>query len=289
MEDQNAWKEIVSEVAHDLKTPITAARGFIDLMLTCGDALSPRQERYATIALSALDHMEQVVARLLEAAWIEEGRPLVLQPCDLAMIIRRAVSATTGFAERHQVSLIVELAPDLGSINADERRLGQIILNLLSNAVKYNRAGGHVWVTASRAAKSVEIVVSDDGRGIAPDDLPRIFDRFFRADGGGEKVEGTGLGLAIVKALVEKHGGNVHVASVVDAGSTFTLNFPCAIRLGDREEAARERVSTADEGTDSIDFVPSESSEELDSVDDNLQEPQQILQDEDDLDVAQQE
>ena len=294
MDERAAWIEIVSEVAHDLKTPITSARGFVELIAHCGDPLTARQQRYATVALEALEQMEHLVARLLEAAWIEEGRPLKPRDCDLEGLILGAVVATAAFAERSRVVLHVEIDTRLGRIQADERRLEQVILNLLSNAVKYNHPGGSVWLTASGAREDVEITVRDDGRGIPADDLPHIFERFYRANvPGSEKVEGTGLGLAIVKALVERHGGQVSVESAVGLGSSFTIVLPRIVRVpgsGESGEAEREPVSPAIEGAESVDAAPvNNANEVLDPVDDNVQEPPQKLQDSDDRDVAQRE
>lgn len=284
MENQNAWRELVSEVAHDLKTPITSARGFVELMKACGDPLSERQERYASVALEALEQMEQLVARLLEASWIEEGRPLRPAPLDLDRLILHSVEATRAYAERHQVALEVDLDTALGSINADERRLEQAILNLLSNAVKYNKPQGHVWVTACGTAREVVLTVRDDGRGIAPVDLPYIFDRFYRAPGA--KVEGTGLGLSIVKTLVDLHGGQVNVESEVGVGTTFTITLPRAGHSPAHHDSERELISTADEGAESLDTTQAENADELlDSVDDNLQEPPQMFNDTDDTDA----
>lgn len=292
MDERAAWVEIVSEVAHDLKTPLTSARGFVELIVACGDPLTARQQRYADVALEALEHMEHLVARLLEASWIEEGRPLKLCACNLEALILGAVVAMRGAAERSHVTLHVELDTRLGSIQGDERRLEQVVHNLLSNAIKYNHAGGNVWLTASGARDAVEITVRDDGRGIGADDLPHIFERFYRAStASSEKVEGTGLGLAIVKALVEKHGGQVTVESTPGAGTSFVVTLPrtLPVPLHAASEADREPVSPAVAGAESVDTLQADDAREvLDAVDDNLQEPPQLPEDEDDHSVAQQ-
>jgi anti-sigma regulatory factor (Ser/Thr protein kinase) len=165
--------------------------------------------------------------------------------------------------------------------------LEQAILNLLSNAVKYNQPQGHVWVTARGTAGEVIVTVRDDGRGIAPGDLPYIFDRFYRVPG--TKVEGTGLGLAIVRTLVELHGGQITVESAPGVGSAFTVTLPRGGHPPQHADGARELVSTADEGAENADITQAENADEvLDSVDDNLQEPPQMFDDADAPDAARQ-
>jgi two-component system sensor histidine kinase ResE len=272
------WIDIVSEVAHDLKTPITSARGFIELMLDSGDPVTERQQRYAGVALEALDHMQQLVQRLLEIAWIEEDRPLVNKPCDLCVVIERSVDSLSEYATRQHVAVNVEINAEVGVILADERRLEQVLLNLVGNAIKYNQPDGQVWVQATGTEQGVEVLVRDSGRGIHPEDLPYIFERFYRGNieqdaKNGVKIEGTGLGLAIVKELIEKHGGHIGVESVVGEGSTFVFTLPRA-RLSEGHQSKGEQISTVIAEAESTDTVyDTNDNEELDSVDDNMQEP----------------
>lgn len=274
------WVDIVSEVAHDLKTPISSARGFIELILDSGDPVTERQQRYGGIALDALDHMQQLVQRLLEIAWIEEDRPLVNKPCDLCIVIERSVDSLSEYAARQRVAVTVEMDAEVGVIHADERRLEQVLLNLVGNAIKYNQPEGQVWVQATGTDEGVQVTVRDSGRGINPEDLPYIFERFYRGNieqdaRSGVKIEGTGLGLAIAKELIEKHGGRIGVESVPGEGSTFMFVLPRA-RLSEGQEAKGEVITTVIDEAESIDAVyEPDSSEELDAVDDNMQEPPQ--------------
>jgi len=129
-------------------------------------------------------------------------------------------------ASRHGITLNLELDPDLDVIEADERKVKQVVFNLLSNAVKFTPDGGHVAVMARRTDDELQIAVSDTGVGIAPEDQARIFEEFRQVGQGSAKAEGTGLGLALTRRLVELHGGRLWVESEPGVGSTFTLTLP---------------------------------------------------------------
>ncbi len=288
MNEQASWVDIVAEVVHDLKTPLTSAKGFLDLLQNCGDPLTTRQEHFANRTQEALERMEVLVGHLLEIAWIDAERPLEPKACELDGLIERAVRSLSQLAERKTVTFHTEVDPQIGSVEADERRLEQILLNLMSNAIKYNRPQGDVWVKAVGRADSVEVAVRDSGRGISPEALPHVFDRFFREQHGGQRVEGTGLGLTIVKALIEKHGGRIWVESTLGEGSTFTFMLPRVPRLNEGRDAAREIINEMGEQPEHMDFESEDSNETIDSVDDNLQEPPQMSIDMDINDVAEQ-
>ncbi len=282
------WVDVVSIIAHDLKTPITSARGYIELIKYSGE-LNERQVYFNERALVALQQMEQLVARLLELAWIDADRPLQTGVCDLVVVIHNAVSLLQEFAERRHVTVHIEIDPDLGMIQAEENRLSQVMLNLLSNAIKYNREDGEMWVTAKGTPDAVEVKVRDSGLGISPVDQRHIFERFYRAraESENDKIEGTGLGLSIVKSLVEKHGGQVWVESELGVGSTFAFVLPREPQLNEGQETSREPINGLIENAESFDFVREvNSNEELDAVDDNLQEPPQVYVDRDENGAA---
>lgn len=287
MDKPDSWIEIVAEVAHELKTPMTSAAGFIDLIVNCGDPLTARQERFASMALTALEHMETLVLQLLDLAWVHDERVIDPHLCDLCVVIERAVARIMPLAERQQVTIHTDFDPDVGLIESDERVLEQVLLNLLSNAVKYNHPDGAVWVRATAMAESVEVSVRDDGRGISAEALPHVFDRFFR-ETKDKRIEGTGLGLTIVKSLVEKHGGHIWVDSEPSEGATFTFVLPRVLRQIEGQIAAREASTEPVEPAESRDDWHEGSNEELDSVDDNLQEPPSARLEHDEDDLAEQ-
>jgi signal transduction histidine kinase len=290
MQEPNSWVEIVSVIAHDLKTPITSVKGFIELMKHSGP-LNERQEHFSERALSALKQMESLVQRLLELAWIDADRPLEPQLCDLTSVIENAVAMLRDYADRRQIVLSVAIDPDLGTVQADERRLDQVMLNLLSNAIKYNRKGGEVSVAARSLDENVQVSVRDTGVGISENDQQYIFERFFRSrTPHEEKIEGTGLGLSIVKAVIEKHGGQVWVESREGVGSIFTFTLPRVMRLSEGEDITEEAISPRIDSAEGMDLAHSESlNEVIDAVDDNIQEPPQTYLDRDDADVARKE
>ena len=148
---------------------------------------------------------------------------------DLPLAIDNARTFVRERATKHGITLDVAVDERLGDFVGDERKIKQILLNLLSNAVKFTPEGGRIKIDARQVDGSVEISVSDTGIGIAPDDLPKIFEEFRQVGSDyAHKVEGTGLGLTLAKRFVELHGGKIWVTSEKDAGSTFTFTLPIA-------------------------------------------------------------
>ncbi len=291
MDDNHSWVQMVGEAAHQLKTPLTSAKGFLDLLHHTGDPLTPQQALMTARAEEALERMEQLVADMLDMARIQSDHPLELETCDLEALINKAVAAMTDAAERQHVSLTANVEAGLGSVQAETHGLEQVLLNLISNAIKYNRPGGSVTVSTIGTAEMVEVRVRDTGMGIPPEDQAHIFEPFFRSSvhKGGKKVEGTGLGLSIVKGLIEKHGGRVWVESTPGEGSTFGFTLPRQFRQNEGSEGEREALTAPVEEAESSDFVrETNSNEVLDAVDDNLQEPPQLYVDQDEPDVAEQ-
>ncbi len=223
---QETWTEVVSVIAHDLKTPITSVKGYLELIQRVGP-LNERQEQFSQRALNSLKQMEHLVTLLLELSWIDADRPLQCDDCDLAVLLQECAVTLEDMAVRREVIIHLEVDPAMGIIHAESRRLEQAILNLMSNAIKYNRQGGAVWVSAINTPGGVYVSVRDTGLGIRLEDQPYIFDRFFRSSvHEGQRIEGTGLGLSIVKAVIEKHGGSITMESFVGEGSTFRFLLP---------------------------------------------------------------
>lgn len=152
---------------------------------------------------------------------------LELSEFDLPAALKNVVTLIKERAQRHGITVSVDLASGLGSIRADERKLKQIMLNLLSNAVKFTPDGGAITVVAKQVGQMFEIAVADTGAGIAPEDLPTVFEEFKQVGSdSARKAEGTGLGLPLAKKFVELHGGEIRVESKPGAGSTFTVVLP---------------------------------------------------------------
>lgn len=270
------WAELLDIVAHDLKTPITAVKGYIELIEQAG-ALNERQQMFAERAFSGLRRMEQLVTMLLDVTWIDTEKPLDWRTCDLRAMIDESVLLVESLATPRGISITVDAEPSLGTILGDARRLSQVFNNLLSNAIKYNHDNGLIEISAGGDSEWAYIRVRDTGIGIAPDEHAQVFDRFFRARTG-RLIEGTGLGLAIVKEVVERHGGSVRLESAPDVGSTFTVILP---RRPDVIEGAHNTDDAAPhlphDHTESRDHHRETTASEIgDAVEDDLQESENM-------------
>jgi len=224
-----ARRDFVANISHELRTPLTSIRLVLDDLL--GDAA--RDPSHVTAQLRKMqvevETLQQMAQELLDLAQIESGRiPVRLVPTPVGRLVDETVErfATQAARKRQTVSVAVE--PDLVAL-ADAELVGRALGNLLHNAIKFTPPDGQIWVRARPLEGDVVIEVSDTGPGIPPDDLPRVFERFFRSDrsrSGG----GTGLGLAIAKHVVEAHGRRIWAdnAPLPDHGATFRFTLPAA-------------------------------------------------------------
>ena len=223
-------REFVADVSHELRTPLTSIKAFVETLLGGGLEDTGNNRRFLEIIEKHAGRMEAILDDLADLSLIETGAT-VLEPSrlDLQTMVRDLMESLRPQADARSVSLASEVPHGL-SLEADRRRLEQILVNLVDNAIKFNRPGGRVTVRARAlggAPPSVLIEVEDTGIGIPPDALDRIFRRFFRVDrASSREMGGTGLGLAIVKHLMRLHGGAVRVESRQGEGSRFILEFP---------------------------------------------------------------
>jgi signal transduction histidine kinase len=222
--------EFVAVVAHDLRTPLTSIRGYVDMLLA-GDAgaLTDSQAQFLGVVDRNAGRLQRLSGDLLLLARSEAGElALDLRPTDVAAVVREAAEAARPAAEAKGIALEVAVA-DVPPVRADRERLGQMLDNLVSNAVKFTPAGGSVALLlgARLDADAVTIDVADTGAGIPADELALLFTRFFRARTATEAgVPGTGLGLAIAKTIVEGHGGTIAVESAEGEGACFRVTLP---------------------------------------------------------------
>jgi signal transduction histidine kinase len=221
--------EFLANMSHELRTPLNAVIGFSDVLLehTFGD-LNDKQEQYIGIIQSSGRHLLSLINDILDLSKIEAGRmELELSQFDVEMAVDNTVTLVRDRAARHDLTLAVEVEPELPPMVGDERKIKQILLNLLSNAVKFTPDGGRIDVRARRVDGAVEIAVSDTGIGIAPEDQGAIFEEFRQVGTDVvRKREGTGLGLALTRRFIELHGGTIGVESEPGKGSTFTFTLP---------------------------------------------------------------
>jgi NtrC-family two-component system sensor histidine kinase KinB len=221
--------DLVATVSHELKTPLTSLRLALHLLLE--EAVGPLTAKQTELLVDARDNAERLLAminNLLDLARLERGRERVeLRPEAPGDLLEAVASAVRPRAEDHGLTLAVEVAPDLPPVQADAQRLGHALNNLLDNAVAHTDRGGRITLSAARTAGGVLLSVSDTGRGIPPEFLDRVFDRFFRVPGQSEGT-GTGLGLTIVHEIVVAHGGSITCESAVGKGTTFRIVLPIA-------------------------------------------------------------
>lgn len=221
--------EFLSIVSHELRTPLSASYGALKLLQ--GGVFASKPERNQELIEIAIRNMERLIGLtndILDVTRLEMGRLVIeSRPLEVLSILRSAVEAMQLQAERAGVTLHCQ-APSL-QVQADSQRMAQVLGNLLTNAVKFSPAGGHIWLEAEPSGQSVRFSVRDEGRGIPPDKLELIFERFQQVDASDSREKGgTGLGLAICRSIVERHGGKIWAESTPGQGSTFYFTLPAA-------------------------------------------------------------
>jgi two-component system sensor histidine kinase BaeS len=221
-------QQLVADVAHELRTPLANIRGYLEAI---EDGIVSADEATLRILREEAAQLNALVDDLQELAQAEAGElrlaRVAVPPREL---IERAAEAARPRAVERAVALVGEAAPELPLVAVDLQRIGQVLQNLLTNALRHTPAGGQVTVSATSAPGGrVALAVADTGSGIAPEDLPRIFERFYRADSSRSRATGgSGLGLTIARRLVEAHGGSIEVESALGVGSRFTVLLPVA-------------------------------------------------------------
>ncbi len=226
---ETARRDFVANISHELRTPLASIKALVET-LDSGAIEEAGEARYFLGLMNEeVDHLTQLVRELLELSRIESGQvQLVCEPIAPSDLIAPALKRLGAQAERSSLQLLSEPSDELPPVLADPDRIGQVLLNLLHNAIKFTSPGGRIVVSAVRQGEMVAFQVRDSGIGIEPDDLPRIFERFYKADKARSGV-GTGLGLAIAKHLINAHGGALSAQNNTDSpGATLTFTLPLA-------------------------------------------------------------
>jgi signal transduction histidine kinase len=228
---EQARRDLVAAVSHDLRTPLASTRALIEA-LADGVAADPQTEsRYLTSASRELEHLSRLVDDLFELARIDAGMlQLTLEEASLHDLISDTISSFQPQAEQQGVRLEGEIVGDVDPVLANPPRLQRVLHNLVSNALRHTPADGSVILRATREGEEARVEVSDTGEGIAAEDLPRVFERSFRSEQSRTRAEtdeapGAGLGLAIARGLVEAHGGTMAVESDPGHGSRFRFTL----------------------------------------------------------------
>ena len=222
-------RDFVANVSHELKTPLTSITGYVETLLR-GQAAEPDRQRFLEVVLANARRMQRLVDDLLDLARLESGawKPR-REPVDAQLVAEDAWAPYAARAADHGIRFQVSAAAPAPHVLADSGALRQVLANLFDNALRYTRDGGAITVLVRAAGPDTEVAVSDTGSGIPAEHLPRIFERFYRADPGRSRADGgTGLGLSIVKQLVEGHGGRVDAESVLGQGTTIRVRIPNA-------------------------------------------------------------
>jgi two-component system phosphate regulon sensor histidine kinase PhoR len=225
---QTVRQDFVSNVSHELRTPLASLKALVETLQEGALEDPPAARRFLERMEIEIDTLTQMVRELLELSRIESGRvPLKLRPIPPIELLTLPFERMRVQAERAGISMTLDCPPDLPHVLADGERMEQVLVNLLHNAIKFTPPGGSIQVSAILGNGQVIFLVRDTGIGIAANDLPRIFERFFKADrarSGG----GTGLGLSIARHIIEAHGEKIWVESTQGQGSTFFFTLPLA-------------------------------------------------------------
>jgi GAF domain-containing protein/DNA-binding response OmpR family regulator len=249
--------EFLANMSHELRTPLNAVIGFSEVLLErmVGD-VNERQEEYLQDILASGRHLLALINDILDLSKVEAGHmELEVSTVDLPQVLASGLTMVRERASRHSITLTQSIASEVGLIEADERKLKQVVFNLLSNAVKFTPDGGAVEISARVVGDAAEVAVRDTGIGIAPEDHEQVFEAFQQAGGAAPGTrEGTGLGLPLARSYVELHGGRLWLTSAVGQGSTFTFTIPLAQReplptdqtVASSQPPAEQRHATGD-------------------------------------------
>lgn len=219
-------RDFISNISHELRTPLASLKALADtLQISALD--DPESAKHFLGRMDTeIDALAQMVSELLELSRIESGQvPLELIETNPCPIVNNACDRLRVQADRKGINLKIKCSEKLPAILADESRLEQVLVNILHNAIKFTPEKGKITISVDPAGEKLQFAVKDSGVGIPPEDLPRIFERFYKAPNT-EKAAGTGLGLSIAKHLVEAHGGRIWAETKVGRGSTFKFTIP---------------------------------------------------------------
>ncbi len=228
LEEANRFKsEVIASLAHDMRTPLASIKGYSTALLMEGANFDPQSQReFLEIIDDECDHLTSIIHEMLESSLIEGGQlQLDLQPVILPRLVNAMVEEFKHRSRQHHI--LVDFPWRFPIVDADPYRIQQVLRNLLDNAIKYSAEGTLITIRGIAHPEEVEISVADQGIGISPEDLNRLFEKFFRVNlASGKYVPGTGLGLPIARAIVEMHGGRIWAESQVGQGTTLYFTLP---------------------------------------------------------------
>jgi signal transduction histidine kinase len=218
-------RRMTADIAHDLRTPLSVILGYTEAL--SDEKLNPTPETFNVMHTEA-QHLSHLIDDLKTLSLADAGElPLVPQQVNPGDLLRRAAAIHQVEAEKREISIQVQVPAELPMVRVDIDRIAQVLGNLMSNALRYTPSGGAIVLSAEARQDEVILCVTDNGMGIAPEDIPYIFERSFRGDKARAQHNAeTGLGLAIAKSLVQANGGTISIESSLDEGTTFTIRLP---------------------------------------------------------------
>ena len=218
--------EFISTAAHELRTPLTSIQGFSEILLMRENLKPEEREKFLTYINKQSVGLAAIINDLLDISRIESGRGFALnkQPCDAGEAIQQIVPYFQEHYTNHQFEVALPEKPV--QLHVDKEKMGQVLKNLLSNAAKYSPEGGLIQVVGEIFEDHYRISVQDQGMGMTPEQVDKMFDKFYRVDASNTAIEGTGLGMTVVKHIVEAHGGKVWAESELGKGTVVTFTIP---------------------------------------------------------------
>jgi two-component system phosphate regulon sensor histidine kinase PhoR len=254
--DENQ-SETIGFIAHEIKTPITALSGFLDLIQNVGE-LNTLQQNYLSRAFETLDWMQNIIDNIRQ--WSNLNHTVSIHPStiELYSLFDGCINLLQPLASRRNIEITLTIRDNLRQIQADEELLKHVIINLLSNAIKYNVQDGTIDISISHNITHILFAIKDSGIGIAEQDQQKVFEQFYRASSG-KRIEGTGLGLTISRKIIEAHGGKIWLESKLSEGTTSYFTLPIIQAYAHDSERAFYQAG-----------------EVIDDVHDDMQERQEI-------------
>lgn len=235
-------RDFVANISHELRTPLASVRLLTETLEDVIETNPEKAQVFVEKIENEVQYLSDLVAELLELSRIEAGRiTMNIEPVQAELLVREIMARMLPQAQRHRVTLRTQIEQGHNMVAADSKHIARVLVNLVHNAIKFTPSGGTVSIGTARAEDMQRFWVEDTGVGILPEDLPRVFERFYKVSqsrargnfigpGGG----GSGLGLAIVRHIIEAHGGHISAISTPGQGSTFTFTLPLSVSTNDK-------------------------------------------------------